>query len=106
VQGLLRERRDAMLDALERQMPDGASWSRPDGGYFVWLDLPEELGDLAARAQDAGVTFVPGTDFFADGSGTRSLRLAFSYVSPDEISDGIARLAALLRGAPAPASAV
>ena len=100
VQGLLRARRDAMLEALEHNMPDGASWSRPEGGYFIWLDLPEASPDLA-QAEAAGVTFVNGTDFFADGSGTSSIRLAFSFVSPDEISDGVARLAGLLRGAAA-----
>src|SRR5579864_98519 len=103
VRGLLKARRDAMLDALEQHMPDGAQWSRPDGGYFIWLDLPEESGDLLARAEEAGVTFVPGTDFFADGGGTKSLRLAFSFVSPAEITDGIEKLAGLLRGAPSPA---
>jgi DNA-binding transcriptional MocR family regulator len=102
VNGLLRTRRDAMLEALEEHMPEGAEWSRPEGGYFVWLDLPGEVADLAARAEAEGVTFVRGTDFFADGSGTRSLRLAFSFVSPQEIADGIAILAGLVRGAPAP----
>jgi DNA-binding transcriptional MocR family regulator len=106
VNALLRVRRDAMLEALERRLPEGAAWSRPDGGYFVWLDLEDELGDLAARAEAAGVTFVPGTDFFADGGGTRSLRLAFSFVSTEEIGDGVARLAGLLRGAPATATAL
>ncbi len=105
VQGLLRARRDAMLDALERDMPEGAVWSRPEGGYFIWLDLPEATPDLAG-AEAAGVTFVKGTDFFADGSGTQSMRLAFSFVSPDEISDGVARLAGLLRGAAATAPAL
>src|SRR5690348_4705958 len=105
VRGLLQARRDAMLEALDQHMPDGARWSRPEGGYFIWLDLPEDAPDLA-RAEDAGVTFVKGNDFFADGSGGRSLRLAFSFVSVDEIADGVARLAGLLRGAPAPASAL
>jgi len=103
VSGLLGARRDAMLAALERHMPEGATWSRPEGGYFIWLDLPHEAGDLLTRAEAAGVTFVKGTDFFADGSGTRSLRLAFSFVSVDEIAEGIEKLAGLLRGAPAPA---
>jgi DNA-binding transcriptional MocR family regulator len=104
VTGLLGARRDAMLAALEQHMPEGATWSRPEGGYFIWLDLPHEAGDLLARAEAAGVTFVKGTDFFADGSGTSSLRLAFSFVSVDEIAEGIEKLAGLLRGAPAPAS--
>jgi len=100
VNGLLKARRDAMLDALERHLPDGAEWSRPQGGYFVWLDLPGEAPALA-EAEAAGVTFVPGTDFFADGSGGRSLRLAFSFVSPEEIGEGVQRLAGVLAGAPA-----
>jgi 2-aminoadipate transaminase len=105
VNGLLKARRDAMLEALERHMPEGASWSHPEGGYFIWLDLPDEAPSLEA-AEAAGVTFVKGTDFFADGSGTKSMRLAFSYVSPEEITDGVERLAGLLRGAPAPASSL
>ena len=108
VRGLLRSRRDAMLDALEEHMPAGAAWSRPQGGYFVWLDLPGAAPDLA-QAEHAGVTFVQGKDFFAGGrGGENSLRLAFSFVSPDEIAEGVARLAPLLRGAAAqaPASAV
>jgi 2-aminoadipate transaminase len=104
VTGLLGARRDAMLTALEEHMPEGATWSRPEGGYFIWLDLPFEAGDLLSRAEAAGVTFVKGTDFFADGSGTRSLRLAFSFVSVEEIAEGVSRLAGLLHGAPAPAS--
>jgi DNA-binding transcriptional MocR family regulator len=106
VRGLLRARRDAMLESLEQHMPDGAVWSRPEGGYFVWLDLPGDAGDLQARAEQAGLTFVPGTDFFADGGGGRSLRLAFSFVSPAEVADGVERLAGLVRGAPAPAPAL
>jgi 2-aminoadipate transaminase len=98
VKGLLRVRRDAMLEALEQHLPDGAEWSRPEGGYFVWVDLPGDAPSLAA-AEAAGVTFVAGQDFFADGSGAQSLRLAFSFVSPDEIADGVARLAPLLAGA-------
>src|SRR4051794_5227490 len=85
VRGLLGARRDAMLESLERHMPEGATWSHPEGGYFIWLDLPEQAPPLA-RAEEAGVTFVPGTDFFpAGGGGERSLRLAFSFVSVDEI---------------------
>jgi DNA-binding transcriptional MocR family regulator len=107
VNGLLKARRDAMLEALEQHMPDDARWSRPEGGYFIWLELPGEDTDaLFARAEGVGVAFVKGTDFFADGSGRDALRLAFSFVSPEEIADGVARLAGLLRGAPAPASAL
>jgi 2-aminoadipate transaminase len=98
VNRLLKARRDAMLEALERHMPDGADWSRPEGGYFIWLDLPAEAPPLG-DAEQAGVTFVPGTDFFADGSGGNSMRLAFSYVGVDEIADGVERLAGVLAAA-------
>jgi DNA-binding transcriptional MocR family regulator len=100
VNGLLRKRRDAMLAALEREMPADATWTEPDGGYFVWLDLPSgpPAAELLAQAEAAGVSFVKGSDFYPGGEGgERSLRLAFSFVSPDEISDGVARLASLVR---------
>jgi DNA-binding transcriptional MocR family regulator len=103
VSGLLKARRDAMFEALEAHMPEGATWSKPEGGYFIWLDLPGDAPDLAA-AEAAGVTFVPGTDFFADGSGGQSIRLAFSFVSPAEIGEGVARLAGVLAGSPAPSA--
>ncbi len=95
---LLGARRDAMLAALERELPD-ARWSRPDGGYFVWLDLADEVdaGDLLVRAEERGVTYVKGSDFFPRQSdGRSSARLAFSFVSTDEIAEGVARLAELV----------
>jgi 2-aminoadipate transaminase len=94
VRALLGARRDAMLDSLEQEL-SGSRWSRPEGGYFIWLELPEgnDTTELLDRATDAGVTFVPGTDF---GSAPNTARLAFSYVSPDEIHEGVRRLAALL----------
>ena len=94
----LKARRDAMLEALDRYMPEGTSWSRPEGGYFLWVDLPSgvKVDSLLERAQEAGVTFVKGTDFFIDGSGDESLRLAFSYPSVSEIHEGIERLGALV----------
>ena len=99
--GLLRARRDAMLWALEEQLAgDGAAWSRPEGGYFVWLDLPgsTDAAALLERATAAGVTFVRGRDFFPGGDGGReAVRLAYSYESPGRISEGVALLADLLR---------
>jgi DNA-binding transcriptional MocR family regulator len=95
IRGLLRGRRDAMLEALAGEFDGAARWSRPEGGYFLWLDLPEDVdaADLLARAEAAGVTFVKGADF---GGPPSAARLAFSYVSPDRIREGIRRLAALV----------
>ena len=106
VNGLLRERRDAMLEALARELPEDASWTRPEGGYFVWLELPSgpPTSDLPSEAEEAGVTFVKGSDFFPGGrGGERALRLAFSFVSPDEIAEGVSVLGSLVRAA-APAA--
>ena len=99
IRGLLKARKDAMLSALASQMPAEASWSSPEGGYFLWLDLPDDIdaGELLARATSAGVTFVRGSDFFPNGSGGRSsARLAFSYEPPERITEGIALLASLI----------
>ena len=92
---LLRIRRDAMLDALEAEFGStGATWSQPQGGYFVWIELPGvDTRDLLDRAAEADVSFVPGTDF---GSAPSTARLAYSFVSPDEIREGIPRLASLI----------
>ena len=98
IKGLLRTRRDAMLGALAQHVGDAASWNEPEGGYFLWVDLPADAGELLARAEAAGVTFVKGADFFPGGAdGTRSARLAFSYESPSEIGEGVSILASLLR---------
>jgi DNA-binding transcriptional MocR family regulator len=96
----LRARCDAMLGALERALPEGATWSRPEGGYFLWLELPGvDTSALAERAAAAGVAFVRGTDFFPPGSGDgrSAARLAYSYEPPERIVEGIERLAALVR---------
>lgn len=98
IRGLLRTRRDAMLAALERDFPAEATWSRPEGGYFLWVDFGEavDAAALLARATEAGVAFVKGADFFPLGSGRpSSARLAFSYESPERIAEGIALLASL-----------
>ena len=100
VVGLLRERRDAMLETFETELPEGSSWSRPQGGYFFWLDFPEgtDVGALLPRAEEQGVTFVKGSDFFPPGrGGSGSARLAYSFVSPADVRAGVARLAGLLR---------
>jgi 2-aminoadipate transaminase len=104
VRALLRARRDAMLDALESHFGDAATWSKPEGGYFLWVDFADGVAgtDVLERATAAGVTFIAGTDFFPTGAGgANSARFAFSYVSPEEITEGIRRLAAVLPAAAA-----
>ena len=89
----LLERRDATSAALERHLPE-ARFVTPEGGYFLWVDLPEgtDVGALEAGARERGVIFVKGTDFLLEG-GHSSLRLAYSGVPPDQIEEGIARIA-------------
>jgi 2-aminoadipate transaminase len=90
-----RRRRDVTLAALECHMPPGVNWTRPRGGFFVWLTLPEGVSVelLRETARQRGVLFVPGSGFFAGGGGQRNLRLAFSFVPPDELQRGVAILA-------------
>jgi 2-aminoadipate transaminase len=88
----LRARRDAMLAALERHFPD-ATWSRPEGGYFIWLQLPVGTDARTLLSRAVGVTAAPGTDFSVTAN---ILRLSYSAVTPDEIDTGIERLAAAM----------
>ena len=98
IKGLLRTRRDAMLGALARHLEGKTSWSNPEGGYFLWADLPVDASHLLTKAEAAGVTFVKGADFYPGGDGGgRSARLAFSSASPSEIDEGVSILASLLR---------
>ena len=96
LRGLYRERRDAMLAALDEYAPPPTTWARPEGGFFVWLRLPEGLdaSELLPRAEQAGVSFIPGTANFTHGDGSRYLRLAFSFLPPDQLTAGIQRLGA------------
>jgi 2-aminoadipate transaminase len=93
------ERRDAMLRALERHMPDGTRWTRPQGGLFLWLTLPGRLqaADVLQDALAAKVAFIPGTAFHPLGGGQHTLRLNFSYCRPEVIEEGIARLGDVVR---------
>jgi 2-aminoadipate transaminase len=89
-----RERRDAMLDSMQDLLPPGARWTRPRGGFYVWATLPEGLDAKAMlpRAVTNRVAYVPGTAFYADGLGSRSMRLSYCYPSPDRIREGVRRL--------------
>lgn len=98
IRQVYRERRDAMLHALERYFPEGIRWTHPQGGLFLWVILPEDLdaSEILKEAIKEKVAFVPGAAFYADGSGRNTMRLNFSYMTPDKIEEGIKRLARVL----------
>src|SRR3954462_11222748 len=95
---LYRERRDATLESLTALMPPGTTWTRPDGGFYVWLKLPHGLDAklMQPRAVNAHVAYVPGIGFYADGSGREYMRLSYCYPEPDQIRQGVRRLARVI----------
>ena len=99
VRAILGTRHDAMVGALAAELPAGASWTHPGGGYFLWLDLPPSVDtrQLLVHALENGVSFVPGGDFYAEDGGESAARLAFSFPSPEEIREGVRRLGSLVR---------
>ena len=92
------ERRDAMLYALDAHMPEGTTWTTPDGGFYVWVTLPEgfDAAAMLPRAVTARVAYVPGTAFYADGLGSRQLRLSYCFPTSERIVEGVHRLAGVL----------
>ena len=97
VKNALRDRRDALVAALERELPE-ARFTPPSGGYFMWVELPEgiDVAELETAAKERDVLFVKGTDFLLEG-GENTLRLAYSGVTPEQIDEGITRLAEAAR---------
>jgi len=96
-----RAKRDAMLAALDRYMPaeEGISWTRPEGGLFLWVRLPEwiDTEEMFPRALERKVAYVIGSAFYVDGSGRNEMRLCYSVVDEEKIYEGIKRLAAVVR---------
>jgi DNA-binding transcriptional MocR family regulator len=93
-------RRDDMLDALETHMPEGVEWTRPEGGMFIWVTLPKHIAGaelLVESVENKRVAFVPGQAFFADGSGSNTIRLNFTNADTAKIHTGIARLGELIQ---------
>ncbi|WP_193176613.1 PLP-dependent aminotransferase family protein [Oricola nitratireducens] len=102
VRSVYGARRDHMLAALQREMPEGVRWTKPEGGMFIWLTLPDGMDGAALLAQSlasARVAFVPGGAFFADGSGANTIRLSFSCAPEAMIDEGVKRLGDLIRRA-------
>ncbi|KNH22998.1 aminotransferase [Arthrobacter sp. ZBG10] len=99
--GLYAERCRAMIEALEEHLPAGATWTSPDGGFFVWVTLPAGIDTypLLYKAIEAGVVFIPGAAFTPSDEPSNKLRLAFSAVPPDAIAEGVRRLAPVLQEA-------
>lgn len=100
ITALYRRKRDVMLGALAREMPDGVTWTHPAGGLFLWLRLPERMDAeqlLRPAVEEEGVAYVVGSGFHADGGGKNTLRLNFSFPSEANIDEGIRRLARLVR---------
>ncbi|CAI1493032.1 Aromatic-amino-acid aminotransferase 1 [Thermococcus nautili] len=93
-----KPRRDAMLEALEEFMPEGVEWTKPDGGMFVWVTLPEGIDTklMMEKAVAKGVAYVPGEAFFAHRDVKNTLRLNFTYVPEDTIREGVKRLAEVI----------
>lgn len=96
---MYRTRRDAMIDALNEYFPEEASWVVPEGGFFVWVTLPEyvDVASMMSEALAVGVTYVPGDGFFPDGKrGRNSMRLGFCFEDPENIREAIRRLAGVI----------
>ena len=93
---LYRDKRDYMVSLLEKYMPDGVSWTHPDGGLFLWVTLPEGIDTVAMydSALAAGVAYVAGSFFFPDGSHRNTMRLNFSYLAKERMEAGVQLLAA------------
>ncbi len=94
---LYRERRDAMIGALAEHLPT-ASWNVPDGGFYVWVTLPEGIDarSMLPRAVTARVAYVPGTAFFYNGEGSGHMRLSYCYPTPERIREGVRRLSTVV----------
>ncbi|MFP3319206.1 MAG: PLP-dependent aminotransferase family protein [Acidilobus sp.] len=90
-----REKRDIMIESLEEYMPEGSHWFKPRGGLFAFIYLPDgvDTTDMLPMAIERGVAYVPGRNFFSDGSGVNAMRINFSYLPPDKLREGIRLIA-------------
>lgn len=99
-----RKRAEALQRGLKEFMPEGVSWTTPQGGFFIWVTVPESINTeaLLDRAITEGVIYIPGTAFYIDGRGSHELRLSFSLESEDDLYEGARRLGVVLKEALAP----
>ncbi len=96
---LYKVRRDAMLESLEEYFPASATWTKPGGGFYVWVNLPPEIDTklMVPKAIVAKVAYVPGTAFYADGFGSWAMRLSFCHPTPERIRDGVKALGGVVK---------
>ncbi|HHU29708.1 MAG TPA: aminotransferase class I/II-fold pyridoxal phosphate-dependent enzyme, partial [Firmicutes bacterium] len=94
-----KKKRDVMLDCMEKYFPEGVSWTRPEGGFFIWVTFPKGISarEILLKAIERKVAFVDGSGFYVNGNGKNTGRFAFSESSPEEIEKGIANLGEILR---------
>lgn len=100
LKGIYQHRRDLMLQALDRHMPDGTVWTKPDGGFFIWVTMPEDIDTarLATQASERGVDVLPGHTCFVGDRGHNTMRLSFSFAQDEEIDRGIEILGEIAKG--------
>jgi 2-aminoadipate transaminase len=100
LKGIYASRRDAMLAALRAHMPEGVSWTEPDGGFFIWLTVPEALDMTALQphAKERGVEYLAGSTCYPDDAGRNTVRLSFSFATESQIEEGIRILGEIIRG--------
>ena len=96
---IYRLRRRKLLDALEREFPAEVCWTRPDGGYALWVSMPEKIDaeELLKSAEQRGVSFTPGNRFYPERGGEHCFRLCFSRTDGEQIDEGVAALGALIK---------
>lgn len=100
LRAVYHRRRDLMLASLARHMPDGTTWTRPAGGFFIWVTLPDgiDTNRMLPQARERGVEYLPGTTCYLDGRGGNQMRLSFSFAQDDQIDPGIKILGEIVRG--------
>lgn len=97
---IYHRRRDLMLTALDEYMPDGTTWTEPEGGFFIWVTFPEGIDTvrMLPQAKERGVEYLPGAGCYVDGGGRNQLRLSFSFASDDQIEPGIKTIGEIAKG--------